>query len=1238
MIVPLNPPLEGVTAERFQALAQTLIRANRRNPDDLQMILNEELHWLHAQIIDGDQFLAFEASVRVLLDLVRLGWDIREQGYGIELISEPPKLQGLTTEEVLAEKQQTRCFFEPTVQNQLGNPSVRDFVKRMEEPSVKSGKKPITLLIAEGAEIHARLMRAPQVDKLNEDRLANAILPYLQLANPESIDEYTGHSLRDIWRYFRYSWSIPQFSTPGRQLLYLIRDAAHPCHPVMGIIGLNNCALQMGEEREYYLGWNLRVLKERLNNAAVESSECLAEEYAWLERQIGAALDDVEISQLLEQEELENPSRETIAKLRRRAKEFDRLRDETLRELEKLRSDNEGPVSLAETESEFAHPPVDEDMLRLEGKSTVDPTMQKARRHLVARKRSALLAELLHSRLMFKEYRDDFLDPKKLGDLLQREEFGIALQTVLAALKSRYAGINMLEISTCGAIPPYNHLLGGKLAALLLFSPEIVDDYRRLYARPSIISSQMKNAHVCRDNTLVYLGTTSLYAHGSSQYERVKLPSGIISPEQIELRYKKVGLSAGYGTLQFLDETRASVERFLTQQFKFRDINSIFGEGPSPKLRQLVAGLKELGFPPDTLMVHNRQRLIYAVELTSQAKEFLNARNVILPDYLLRPEEFRNATEKISAFWRKRWLESRLRHIPSTNSLLTTSPWKLSDRIRTALIIQNSSFSVDRLNLIGVAAMKKQQDNYPGFEFWKAIASSGPKVTSESLTEADFSRIHVETPFEDFIMAKVKEGASIFLTGNAGDGKTHVLRRLAPVLKECGVIVVEDATAVMRKDQIGPVLDRWREAIVARVPFCIAINEYPLYLLRSASRSIVPVQAQELDHQCRNRLIYGVELPDIENKEKLLVIDLSLRNPLHPEFVKRMLERLLSDSELDQTPPEFAPMLARNLARLRDDQVQDRLLELFGRLSDMGVRTTIRELWIVLSRMVLGYRQDLKTSLSDGTKHWYSEVLFANDTRFTFSKNLARIDPSSFSHPVWDVFIEDGDNEVAGWKFGLPRPKITDRPDRLTFQALKRAFYFEHQEGKACFELEEADAAEFRKILHQHRDDDPVTKRQMIEAINRAYCAVEFPGSGDSLYLWNGHRFHEQPSRVFLAYRHIPEVEFQLLKPRIPRQISQSLPEYRSNHLVLRYVGQSRGSISLRIDFPLYMTMQKLRRGLPRKLLQERDLFRLDAFIEALHSVQGIVERRILSANLERRELLEIEISPDGKRYERISK
>jgi hypothetical protein len=141
----------------------------------------------------------------VLLDLVRLGWEIREQGYGIELISEPPKLQGLMPEEVLAEKQQTRCFFEPTVQHQLASPVVRDFVRRMEEPSAKSDKKPIALLIAEGAELHARLMYAVQTGHMSDDRLANAVMPYLQMATTDSIDNYTGHSLRDIWRYFRYT-------------------------------------------------------------------------------------------------------------------------------------------------------------------------------------------------------------------------------------------------------------------------------------------------------------------------------------------------------------------------------------------------------------------------------------------------------------------------------------------------------------------------------------------------------------------------------------------------------------------------------------------------------------------------------------------------------------------------------------------------------------------------------------------------------------------------------------------------------------------------------------------------------------------------------------------------------------------------------------------------------------------------------------------------------------------------
>ena len=47
-------------------------------------------------------------------------------------------------------------------------------------------------------------------------------------------------------------------------------------------------------------------------------------------------------------------------------------------------------------------------------------------------------------------------------------------------------------LTICGAIPPYNEVLGGKLVAMLMMSPEVVAEYRRRYAgMPSVIASSM---------------------------------------------------------------------------------------------------------------------------------------------------------------------------------------------------------------------------------------------------------------------------------------------------------------------------------------------------------------------------------------------------------------------------------------------------------------------------------------------------------------------------------------------------------------------------------------------------------------------------------------------------------------------------------------------------------------------------------------------------------------------------
>jgi len=1231
MIVPIQPPLDGASAERFLALARSLAHAAIENEPERDQLLTDDLSWVRNQpTMSTEERDTYEAAVRVLVDLHRLGWEVRESGYGIELSTRPPRTGGLSPVEIREEKARTRAIFEPAVKAQLGDPAVRAFVKRMEGPDNKSGKRPVTLLIADGNEIHSRLLAGDRHGYLQGDYTTLPVRPYLQLVTKDATDHYTGQGLREIWRYFRYTWSIPQFSTPGRQLLYLVRDAAHPCHAVMGLLGLNNSALQMGAIRERDLGWSRESLIEQLHAAA--DTHRLDAEYAWMEARIGDALADVENLELVTEAELADPDANLIARLRRSAREFDHLRDQALRQITNDAVNDRPPQSEEMTDS---HPPVSDRVLNLEVKPAANPTMQRARRHLVARKRAALLADLLQARLTLRLYRSDLTDPARLAPALEREAVTVALQTVLDTLKSRYAGVNILEVSTCGAIAPYNHILGGKLAALMLYSPEIADDYRRLYSGPSIIASQLKNVAVHRDGTLVYLATTSLYAPGSSQYERVRLPAGTISPEQEELRFERLGLTQGYGTLQFMNETRAAVERFLRSQQGFGDINSIFGEGPSPKLRKLTAGLSRLGFPPDAVMMHHRSRLIYGISLASQAREFLTSRPTRLPDYLVNPENHRDAAARIAQYWAARWLVPRLRHMESMTALLVHLPWFLSDRVP----IEGEAEETQMPRSPALSQAPTVAPALPASGFWFQIAAAGPKTVSDALTPDELERLHIDLAVESFIADQVANGSSIFLTGNAGDGKTHVLRRLAPRLRELGVVVIEDATAAMRRNQITPILERWREAVRIGAPFCIAINEYPLYLLRAKARETLPALADELDRQCRGVLAYGTAESNETLQQDLLVVDLSLRNPLSPVIAGPMLGRILDDNALSSEEERVAPSLDYNRQRLSDPVVKRRLLALFSRLVDIGVRVTMREFWILLARMVIGYRSDREKPTGFGLDYRYAEVLFAKDGRFLLGEALEFADPAKHSHPIWDGILEDRQEQsVDGWTFGVPVLGVKDRPDRKAFQALKRSFYFEHAEGEACFALDDPDAARFRKLLGDAADDDPKLKRELIHGLNRAFCAQHFPGCEDNLYLWNGHRFHEQPSRSYLAHRFIPGTALQLLRPRIPARVVAAFPDYRADHLILQHVASSGKRARLRLDFSLFRTLRQLQRGLPRKLLPEDEAFRLDGFMEALGSADAVAERRVFSAHLERRELLEIELSADNGRYERVSK
>src|SRR5262249_29088698 len=113
--------------------------------------------------------------------------------------------------------------------------------------------------------------------------------------------------------------------------------------------------------------------------------------------------------------------------------------------------------------------------------------------------------------------------------------------------KAESVGISIADIIVCGAIPPYNHILGGKLVAMLLASPEIVQAYRERYSdTESVIASSIAGRPIRRPPRLVALSTTSLYGVPLNQYTNVVVPCGAVSSRRDEtVRYERLGVTLG---------------------------------------------------------------------------------------------------------------------------------------------------------------------------------------------------------------------------------------------------------------------------------------------------------------------------------------------------------------------------------------------------------------------------------------------------------------------------------------------------------------------------------------------------------------------------------------------------------------------------------------------------------------------------------------------------------------------
>jgi hypothetical protein len=572
----------------------------------------------------------------VILDLVTQGWLLKIRGQTVKIHA---PLQ--TSDSPQQEKDRVRRGHLLERESQLDKRPVADFIKGMETRRLtKHGWTSIFSVMRDGPKLTEELRKA--INLTNEQErtkaLTKVISPYIQFVEGETTCEYTGLKLRDIWRYFRLTWVNRYKSVPGRSIMVLIRDAAAPNHPIIGIAALGNSVVQQ-KARDEQIGWDaINFVRNLRDKPSLKLIRCL-------HRALDGMIGGVYIDDLLADSDLEF--------------DLDLLSKPTHSIIERLRRESKAARDSHQTSP---HVSIHKGNVPKKNEDGVD-WRERAETTLFKSKRCLHLATLLSIRKIFQENCFTPSSRELSIKALESSHVRAAVGQLVRLLKAQRVGIDMLDIIVCGAIAPYNVLLGGKLVCMLLSSPEVVNHYRDKYkSRPSIIASSMKGSPVKRPHSLVLLCTTSLYSVGSSQYNRIKIPAEVLGGTTGNaLEFRKLGYSAGFGSFHFSEQTLQWIKFTLGRKGN-RKVNSIFGEGVNPLMRKIREALDYVGLPSEEILQHGNKRVIYIVPLAENYREVLIGLEK-RPRYLVPQSDPNARTQSIASFWQKRWLASRILHL-----------------------------------------------------------------------------------------------------------------------------------------------------------------------------------------------------------------------------------------------------------------------------------------------------------------------------------------------------------------------------------------------------------------------------------------------------------------------------------------------------------------------------------------------------------------------------------------------
>jgi hypothetical protein len=656
--VDFSPNLSDQYQRRFDALTDELVEF--QEDLDREVAIKDEIRYIENEIEDevGEAQIRYLAALEVLLDLIEINFDIRKNSE-LHVVRPDPDRYKDDPEKF---KDQERAILQKERRAQFKEESVREFVRKMERDTRRNtnGGRSVLELITSGEDLYQELapLKDQSQNKIAED-LGEVVQPYIQKVERGKKCEHTGLDLMDIWRYFRYTWLTPYNTVPGRNINFLIRNAAKPKDPVMGIATLASPMMNLSV-RDNYIGWTIDAVENKLERKqrVHEYEEQLPREKRTPDKKT-RTVTNTEYLETEEQyedrvsnfcadirEALENSIEDAISNIR-----YDDFADEHP-ELtqESFVTPDEQVIEILEEIEESAEQTIEEG--EDENPEKIESWKKRSEAALFRKKRARALQKLLRDRKYFQEHSDEG-DVEFIRTGVNNEAGRRAIKTALKEIKKERVGASMMNIMVCGAIPPYNRILGGKLVAMALTGPKVINMYQDKYGEyQSEIASSMKGEAVTKPNELVFLDTTGLFEIGSAQYDRIRIPT-----ETGQIEYDQIGYTEGYGSIQFGPETRKRLSQVTQLEEGRKVVRGRFGEGVSPRIRKIRRGLNNCGLETEILK-HESRRIVYGIDLAKNSQDYLLGIDGD-PEYYWEFDNPEKEQEKIYQHWIDRWASMR---------------------------------------------------------------------------------------------------------------------------------------------------------------------------------------------------------------------------------------------------------------------------------------------------------------------------------------------------------------------------------------------------------------------------------------------------------------------------------------------------------------------------------------------------------------------------------------------------